>query len=118
MTEISRREFVKNAIGVGIAGNASLPALQSIAVRPRTNVADPYALVDRELIPAIKVLPKMDLVSETLAQARNVTAPPPLPAPALQPVDHFIPGPKGVSSVNSGTPRSGNSGTPKRPQKH
>jgi acetyl esterase/lipase len=99
MTEISRREFVKNTIGVGIAGNASLPALQSIAVRPRTNVADPYALVDRELIPAIKVLPKMDLVSETLAQARNVTASPPLPAPALQPVDHFIPGPKGAPDV-------------------
>jgi acetyl esterase/lipase len=60
---------------------------------------DPYSLVDLELLPAIKALPKLVLNKATLPQVRPASPWPPLPPPAPQPSTRRIPGPKGVPEI-------------------
>src|SRR3984885_4590076 len=63
-------------------------------------IADPYSLVDPELLPALKQFPaSFDLSAETVRQFRQMPGTPPLPAPAPQPVERHIPGPPGAPEV-------------------
>jgi acetyl esterase/lipase len=101
MPEINRRKFATLAAGAGMTfalKPSALRATQQSATAP-VAVADPYALVDPELISAIKSLPKLVLTKQTLAAVRSEPAWPPLPPPAPQPVDRKIPGPKGAPDV-------------------
>ena len=62
-------------------------------------VADPYSLVDPELLPALKQFPAFDVSAELVRQFRQMPGMPALPAPAPQPVERRIPGPKGSPEV-------------------
>jgi len=105
LREESRREFLRNTLKAGIAlgiSPALLSAQPSQAPTPPSTVppSDPYAAVDPELIPALEALPKLILNNQTLPQIRRQEAvPPPLPAPAPQPVDRRIPGPPGAPEL-------------------
>lgn len=103
MTEESRREFLRNTLTAGIAfGLAPVAGFASAAQQSATareNVVDPLSLVDPELLPALKALPKLILNNETLATVRQDHLPPPFPPPAPQPVYRHIPGPPGAPDV-------------------
>ena len=95
---MNRREFVKDAVGAGIAFGIA-PAMVRTAM-PRQAQApsatpDPYALVDPELVPGLKAIPKFSVSSEGLAAFRKWPAAPPLPPPAPQPVERRIRGAPG-----------------------
>jgi len=100
--KVDRRHFVKNAFGAGLA----LGAARSLRNIPSSFLAenasppsDPYALVDPELVPAIKAFPRNPLNADTLAAARKGPAWPPLPPPAPQPSERRIPGPNGAPEI-------------------
>lgn len=118
MTDTTRRNFVKDVIGTGFAVgvtrrlSATPQAAQSGAAR---SAKDTYALVDPELLEALKALeaqPKIPLNAETLAVTRSAAAFPALPPPAPQPVNRRIPAPHGVPDVGlvifDPTPKSRN----------
>jgi acetyl esterase/lipase len=104
--EKSRRDFLRNTLTSGIALSIS-PSILSAPPLPPTfpsaeKPADPYALVDPELAPALKTLPKLVLNSQTLPMIRqqeHAHTPPPLPAPAAQPAERRIPGPPGAPDL-------------------
>jgi acetyl esterase/lipase len=108
LPEESRREFLRNTLTAGIVLGIS-PTLLSAQPNPSTPPstvpstvppADPYAVVDPELLSAIKTLPKLILNNQTLPQVRQQeTVPPALPPPAPQPVDRRIPGPAGAPEL-------------------
>jgi acetyl esterase/lipase len=55
-------------------------------------IADPYSLVDPELLPTLKQFPAaVDLSLEMAVKFRQMPGMPPLPAPAPQPVERHIP---------------------------
>ncbi len=93
---------MRDALGASITLGIAPSALQ--ATTPQTAALpaapDPYALVDPELVPTLKALPKLILNTETLAAVRSSPAAPPLPAPAPQPIDRRIPGPKGAPDIH------------------
>ena len=62
-------------------------------------IADPYSLVDPELLPMLKQFPAFDVSAELVRQFRQMPGSPALPAPAPQPVERCIPGPKGAPEV-------------------
>jgi acetyl esterase/lipase len=102
MTSLNRREFVRDTLGTGIAlafaptsGRAAAPCQRTATVA----IENPYTLVDPELVPALKQLPKFVVNSGTLPAMRKGSAAPPLPAPAPQPVERYIPGPPGAPEV-------------------
>ena len=100
---MNRRQFMRDAVGTGVA-LAIVPARGRSAAPQQTQVrqanADPYSFVDPELVPAIKVLPKLTMSAETLVARRELPPPvPPLPAPAPQPSERRIPGPPGAPEV-------------------
>jgi acetyl esterase/lipase len=119
VSNFSRRDFVRGGlaagIGIGIAPEllraAVVPAAQPQAQEPGQSptsspaqapaAADPYALVDPELLAAVKQFPypTPDFTSELLVEARKSPAMPPLPPPAPQPVERHIPGPAGAPDL-------------------
>ncbi len=62
-------------------------------------IADPYSVVDPELVPTLKQFPAFDLTAEMVVQFRQAPGMPALPAPAPQPVERHIPGPPGAPEV-------------------
>jgi acetyl esterase/lipase len=104
MNELSRRDFVRGGltagIGIGIAPELLRSAVAAQAPMPAAG-ADPYALVDPELLAAIKQFPfpTQSFTSEILPAARNLPALPPLPPPAPQPFERHIPGPSGAPDL-------------------
>jgi acetyl esterase/lipase len=118
LPEKSRREFLRSTLTSGIALGISPSLLSAQPTRPTplsTGVpTDPYAVVDPELVPALKALPKLVLNSQTLPLVRQEPVPPPLPAPAPQPVDRRIPGPPGAPELRLiiVDPRPGEKGRP------
>ena len=103
MKEFTRRDFVRGSLTAGI-GIGLAPELLHSAVAQQASTAaaaDPYAMVDPELLATIKQFPfpTPDFTSETLADARKLPAFPPLPSPAPQPVERHIPGPSGAPDL-------------------
>jgi acetyl esterase/lipase len=106
MNELTRRDFVRGGltagIGIGIAPELlrSAVARQALAPAPAAG-ADPYAMVDPELLDTIKKFPfpTQSFTSETLAIARKWPPVPPLPPPAPQPFERHIPGPSGAPDL-------------------
>jgi acetyl esterase/lipase len=100
----TRRDFTVRAIGFGLAlGLAEHPLAKaqpaSRAVSP-TAAADPYSVVDPELLPALKQFPPdMHFTLETAHQIRQMPGMPALPAPALLAVERRIPGPAGAPEL-------------------
>jgi len=103
MSELTRRNFVRNTLAAGF-GLAAAPELlkaeaqNTASSAPDTHVAttlDIYANVDPELIAAIKGHPTVSFDKEALAKDRQSQPMlPALPAPAPQPFKRKIPGPK------------------------
>ncbi|MGC2703428.1 MAG: hypothetical protein WA361_02870, partial [Candidatus Acidiferrales bacterium] len=106
MKKFTRRDFVRGGltagIGIGLAPELLRAAVaqQAAASAPAAG-ADPYALVDPELLAALKQFPfpMQSFTSEFLPAARNLPAIPPLPAPAPQPFERHIPGPTGAPDL-------------------
>jgi acetyl esterase/lipase len=99
MRELNRRDFVQRAVAAGIGlGTApalfGTPALQSPSSQQKAS-ADPYAMVDPELVPALKTITTKSFNKELLPAERAQGPWPPLPAPAPQPQERYIPGPTG-----------------------
>src|SRR5580700_9999715 len=112
--QLTRRDFAIRTAGFGLAGfNLAMglapaatlaeaaQASRSEASRSEASpaVADPYSLVDPELLPALKQFPAYELTAEMVRQFRQMPGMPPLPAPAPQPVERHIPGPPGAPEV-------------------
>lgn len=94
MTDPARRRLL-----IGIGGTLLAASTPALALEPPLGGApgDPYALVDRELLAAVRKIRKSDVSARTLAAARGANARGNiLPAPAPQPVERFIDGPAGV----------------------
>jgi acetyl esterase/lipase len=102
--QLTRRDFAIRtagfALALGLAPAATLAEAQQ-ASRSETSpaIADPYSLVDPELLPALKQFPAFDVSGELVRQFRQMPGMPSLPAPAPQPVERRIPGPKGSPEV-------------------
>jgi acetyl esterase/lipase len=56
-------------------------------------------VVDPEFLPALKQFPGFDLSAEMVGTFRQLPAAPPLPGPAPQPVERYIPGAPGAPKV-------------------
>jgi acetyl esterase/lipase len=107
--QLTRRDFAIRTAGFGLAGfnlawglaPAATLAEAERASRSKTSpaIADPYSLVDPELLPALKQFPAFDLSAEMVRKFRQTPGAPPLPAPAPQPVERHIPGPPGAPEV-------------------
>ncbi len=102
--QLTRRDFAIRTAGFGLAMGltpAATLAEAEQASRSETSpaVADPYSLVDPELLPALKQFPAFDLSAEMVVKFRQLPAMPPLPDPAPQPVERHIPGPPGAPKV-------------------
>jgi acetyl esterase/lipase len=102
--QLTRRDFAIRTAGFGLAmelaPTATLAEAEQ-ASRSETSpaIADPYSLVDPELLPALKQFPAYDLSAEMVAKFRQIPGMPPLPAPRPQPVERHIPGPPGAPEV-------------------
>jgi acetyl esterase/lipase len=109
MSNLTRRDFAIRTAGFGLASFGLATGLAPAATlvqaqqasRSETSpaVADPYSIVDPELLPALKQFPPFDLSAEMVRQFRQLPGAPPLPAPAPQPVERHIPGPPGAPEV-------------------
>jgi len=105
--QLTRRDFAIRTAGFGLAGFnlawglAPAAALAQQASRSETSpaIADPYSLVDPELLPVLKQFPAVDLSLEMAVKFRQLPGAPPLAAPAPQPVERHIPGPPGAPEV-------------------
>src|SRR3984957_13184073 len=107
--QLTRRDFAIRTAGFGLAGFGLAMRLAPAvtladarqASRSETSpaVADPYSLVDPELLPVLKQFPAYDLSAEMVGKFRQLPGMPPLPAPASQPVERHIPGPPGAPEV-------------------
>jgi len=106
--QLTRRDFAIRTAGFGLAGfnlawgltpAAALAAEQASRSQPSPALADPYSLVDPELLPTLKQFPAFDLSAEMVGKFRQLPSMPPLPAPAPQPVERHIPGPPGAPEV-------------------
>jgi acetyl esterase/lipase len=102
--QLTRREFAIRTAGFGLAmgfAPAATLAQAGRASRAETSpaIADPYSLVDPELLPALKQFPAFDFTPEMVGEFRKTPGMPPLPAPAPQPVERHIPGPTGAPEV-------------------
>src|SRR5271156_1209215 len=106
MNELTRRDFVRGGLAAGIGIGVAPELLRSAVARqanapPPAVVADPYAMVDPELLATIKQFPfpTQSFTSETLAVVRKWPGVPPLPPPAPQPFERHIPGPSGAPDL-------------------
>ena len=102
--EKGRRDFLRNTLASGFVLGISPSFLKAQPARPVAlpigAPADPYTVVDPELVPVLKSLPRLVLNSQTLPTIRQQeVAPPPLPPPAPQPVERRIPGPPGAPEL-------------------
>jgi|HubBroStandDraft_2_1064218.scaffolds.fasta_scaffold25898_4 acetyl esterase/lipase len=112
--QLTRRDFAIRTAGFGLAGfnlagfNRALglapaarlaEAQQASRSETSSAVADPYSLVDPELLPTLKQFPAFELSAEMVGKFRQMPGAPPLPAPAPQPVERHIPGPPGAPEV-------------------
>jgi acetyl esterase/lipase len=102
--QLTRRDFAIRTAGFGLAlglAPAATLAETEQASRSETSpaVADPYSLVDPELLPVLKQFPAFDLSAELVGKFRQLSGMPPLPGPAPQPVERHIPGPPGAPAV-------------------
>jgi acetyl esterase/lipase len=91
VSTLTRRNFALRAAGFGLA--------LGLAERPLRAAADPYSLVDPELLPVLKQFPAYELTVEMAVKFRQLPGAPPLPAPAPQPVERHIPGSPGAPEV-------------------
>jgi acetyl esterase/lipase len=108
MSELTRRAFVRGGLSAGI-GIGVAPELLRSAVAHRAAApapapaagADPYVMVDPELLATIKQFPfpTESFSSETLAAGRKWPGVAPLPSPAPQPFERHIPGPSGAPDL-------------------
>jgi len=98
MNEINRRN-----LGLGLLGSVAASGLLAASSKAATAVAsapaDPFALVDPELLATAKALPQNTISKATLPMMRARPGLPPKPAPAPQPVMKTVPGPKGAPDV-------------------
>jgi acetyl esterase/lipase len=103
-TRLTRRDFAIRTAGLslalGLAPATTLAEAQQ-ASRSETSptVADPYSLVDPELLPTLKQFPSGELSLDMVRQFRQSPGMPPSPAPAPQPVERHIPGAPGAPDV-------------------
>ncbi len=102
--QLTRRDFAIHTAGFGLAMGltpAATLAEAEQASRSETSpaVADPYSLVDPELLPALEQFPAFDFSAEMVVKFRQLPAMPPLPDPAPQPVERHVPGPPGAPKV-------------------
>jgi acetyl esterase/lipase len=102
--QLTRRDFaIRTAsfgLAMGLAPAATLAeAEQASRSEPSPAIADPYSLVDPELLPTLKQFPAYDLSAEMVVKFRQLPAMPPLPGPAPLPVERHIPGPPGAPKV-------------------
>src|SRR4030095_11648768 len=102
--KLTRRDFAIRTAGFGLALGLT-PAVtlaqagRASRVETSASCADPYSLVDPELLPALKHFPAFDVSTELVKQFRQMPGMPALPAPAPQPLERRIPGPKGAPEV-------------------
>jgi acetyl esterase/lipase len=109
MTELTRRDFVRGGLTAGIGLGVAPDLLRSATVARQAQsqspapavAADPYAMVDPELLATLKQFPfpTQSFSSETLAAARKWPGVPPLPSPAPQPFERHIPGAAGAPDL-------------------
>jgi acetyl esterase/lipase len=98
--QLTRRDFAIRAAGFGLTlGLAPAATLAKAEQATSPAVADPYSLVDPELLPVLKQFRAFDLSAEMVKEFRQAPGLPPLPAPAPQPVERHIPGPPGAPEV-------------------
>jgi acetyl esterase/lipase len=102
--QLTRRDFAIRTAGFGLAmGLAPAATLaeveQAWRSTPSPAIADPYSVVDPELLPALKQFPAFDLSTEMVVKFRQLPGVPPLSAPAPQPAERHIPGPPGAPEV-------------------
>ena len=102
---LTRRDFALRSAGFGLAvGLAPAAALAQAGQASRSEtspaIADPYSVVNPELLPVLKQFPAaVDLSLEMAIKFRQMPGMPPLPAPAPQPVERHISGPPGAPDV-------------------
>ena len=99
--QLTRRDFAIRTSGFALAGFNLAKGLASAATLAEAErasrsenspaVADPYSLVDPELVPTLKQFPAFDLSLDMAIKVRQMPGTSPLPAP--QPVQRYIPGP-------------------------
>ena len=105
MKHWTRREFGQRALATGVIfsgagkGFAQLQLSTTASAKAADN-ADPYRLVDPELVPILKTLPQLTLSPEMLATVRTIPLKPPLPPPLPQPVSRMIPGAAGAPDIH------------------
>ena len=102
--QFTRRDFAIRTAGLGLAMGLApaVPLAQAEqATRPESSpaIADPYSVVDPELVPTLKQFPAYDLSMDMVEKFRQMPGMPPLPAPEPQPVERHIPGPPGAPEV-------------------
>ncbi|MFZ0516350.1 MAG: alpha/beta hydrolase [Acidobacteriaceae bacterium] len=102
--QLTRRDFVLRTVGFGVAmglAPAAMLAEAEQALRSGTSsvIADPYSVVNRELVATLKQFPVYDLSLEMVEKFRQMPGMPALPAPAPQSVERHIPGPPGAPEV-------------------
>jgi acetyl esterase/lipase len=101
--QLTRRDFAIRTVGFGLALGLAEHPLADAQEASRTvtspATADPYSVVDPELLPTLKQFPAYNLTAEMVAKFRQLPGSPPLPAPAPHPVEQHIPGPPGAPEV-------------------
>jgi acetyl esterase/lipase len=102
--QITRRDFAIRTAGLGLAMGlppAAILAETEPVSRSETSpaIADPYSVVNPELVSTLKEFPSYDLSLVMVDKFRQMPGMPPLPAPAPQPVERHIPGPPGAPEV-------------------
>src|ERR1700758_4587080 len=88
--QLTRRDFAIRTAGFGLAlGLAPAATLAEAEQTSRSEtspaVADPYSLVDPELLPALKEFPAFNFSAEMVVKFRRTPSVPPLPGPAPHP---------------------------------
>ncbi len=102
--QLTRRDFAFRTAGLGLAiGLAPAATLATTEQASRSEsspaVADPFSLVDPELLPVLRQFPAVDISLEAAIKFRQMPGMPPLPAPAPRPVERRIPGPPGAPEI-------------------
>jgi hypothetical protein len=107
--QLTRRDFAIRTAGFGLAGlgletrlaPAAALAEPVQASRSETSpaVADPYSLVDPELLPALKQFPAYDLSAEMVRKFRQFPGLPPYLLPRRSPWSGISPGRLGRPSL-------------------